>query len=347
MKGQRLFIWSVCLLLLLGVSGCTPEISETETLFCQADVKPSENGTVILLTMAEKEGTFTYECALHFRQILEAADANLHVDIYPDNEIGSMELSDKMLYDGRVQIRLGPGPSKLVHLMGLTSLSGLSEEMAGNCMDDPEWQNLLQEECALYKTRILGILPASERVVTSAYPLERVSDFRGLSMRGTNSVYSMAIWEPLGCNIKKVALDSADAAFHHQLVDAWADNTMFHYLYYQRYEAHPYVTSIKQQIYLEPFYVSEEFYQSLSQEQKDSLEWAVRETIDWAGDYRKEWLEERLADMEAAGAVFHELPEEEIEKITDLVYDSVYALMQERLGGDLLTRALHILKKQQ
>ncbi len=347
MKKQLLTMGSILLLFLVCLASCAPEGSGAELLFTETDEADSESSVVILLTLAEKEGTFTHDCALTFRRILEETDEDFHVDIYPDNEIGSMELSDKLLYDGRIQIRLGPGPSKLIHLMGLSSLSGLSEDTAADLMEDPEWRNLLQEECAPYRTRILGILPASERVVTSTYPLEKVSDFQGLSMRGTTSVYSMAIWEPLGCKVKKVALDGAYAAFSHQLVDAWADNTIFHYLYYQRYEAHPYVTSIKQQIYLEPFYVSEEFYQSLSEGQRNSLEQAIQETVEWAEDYREVWLKERLLAMEESGAVFCELSEAETQKMNDLVYDSAYARMEERLGSELLTRALNILKKQQ
>ena len=105
------------------------------------------------------------------------------------------------------------------------------------------------------------------------------------------------------------------------------------------------MTSIKQQIYLEPFYVSEDFYQSLSDDQKRSLEQAVQETIDWAENYRSIWLEERLPAMEAAGAVFLELSEGEAQKMTDLVYPSTYAQMEKSLGSELLSQACEILKR--
>lgn len=132
-----------------------------------------------------------------------------------------MESSDKMLYDGRIQLRLGPGPSKLIHLLGMPTLSGCTTEDVSVLMEDEAWVSMLEDECLENGVRVLGILPPNYRVVTSDQPIGSASEFRDIRMRYTGSVYSETIWEPLGCEMIKVDLASTAAALNSRFVDAW------------------------------------------------------------------------------------------------------------------------------
>ena len=163
-------------------------------------------------------------------------------------------------------------------------------------------------------------------------------------MRYTGSVYSQTIWEPLGCTMVKVDLDSIEAAMNSQVVDAWTDNTLLHYLMLERYRIQTYVIETRQQIYIEPFYISDGFFQSLSREDQDLFQRAVDETALWAQTARETWIAAYEPDMEQYGVEHIILPEGEIARISEQNYEQLLQLMEERVGEERIELAYALLE---
>ena len=340
-------ILTLWLAFLLLTAGCgAGEEKEFVPLFSGEGETDWAQPIPVLMTLSEKEASFTYTCAQHFKELVESySQGRFYVDIYPDNGIGSMETSDYMLQHNRVQLRLGPGPSQLVHFLGLTSLSQSTLESIPKIMSDPEWLELLNEECLEKGTRLLGALPPLYRVVTSDRPIETAEEFQGLRMRYTGSIYSQTIWEPLGCTMVKVDLDSIEAALNSRVVDAWTDNTLIHYLMFERYRIQTYVMETRQQIYIEPFYVSEAFFQSLSGEDQALFQRAVDETALWAQTARETWISAYKGELEQYGVEHILLSEEELAKISGQNHDQLLELMEERIGEERIQRAYALLER--
>ena len=330
-----------------GAVGCSLQQKQDEwtPLFDETLSVPQTNSTVILLTMTEKESSFTYACALQFKSMLEEmSDGAFTVDLFADNTLGSLRVSDQMLMEGRVQLRLGPGPSKLMHLLGLPSLSGCSTDSIPKVMADVEWKALLDEECLEQGVRILGVLPSSYRVVTSNQEIRSLRDFQNLRLRYIGSASTEAIWEPVGSELVRVLIDNDIAAISSDLVDAWTDNTLLHFLASERYHVQKYVIETKHQIYLEPFYVNERFYQSLTREEKQLLNDAIEKTIAWAEEEYPNWIAKRLPKADAAGVQFISFTESEIQKMYRTNYQATYDLMEGILGTDRLLKGMEILQ---
>lgn len=343
MYKKMILIFAV-LFCLFAVACKTEEKTELLSVFPLEDTKALAP-TAILITLQEESNSFPYSIAVHFKQTLEAlSEGTVVVDVLPDSELGGTEYADDMLADGRVQMRLGIGPSKLMKMLAMPSVSQATPETVYSAFDEPAWCALINEECARYGVRFLSIALAEYLIVTSSEPITDVSGFRDLRMRCIGDGSAQAAWAPFGVTLVSIENDRITAAVSSGVVDTVTDITLADYLIYRRYLQQPYVAETHQGLDIHSFYINDAFYNTLSERDRKLIERAVTETVRWTQTVSVERLAPMIAEAEKNGMQVTTFTREALHTMYTRNTDSVCAYLEDYLGSEAMQAGLAALR---
>jgi len=144
------------------------------------------------------------------------------------------------------------------------------------------------------------------RAMCSKEPVLTVEDIDGLRLRAPDSKTVIRIWQGLDANVTVVPWSEVYLALSQGLVDA-ATGTIMDMSYEKFYEVAPHITTTNSKFQQACILMNNAKFESLTEEQQQ----AILEAAEEAGDYCTELLyaelDDKLADMEAKGAIFHEV----------------------------------------
>lgn len=349
MKRRQITAMLLTAALCLASGGCRQEASPDLSLF--EPPQPAQSVSqpqYIYLTHSADTGSFTHRAAKILEQAVEdISQGQFEVEVFPNDTLGSVAEANYALQNGSVQMRIGSGPSTIVTLLGYPLLTGLDLAGLQDALDqNTKLQKLMQEECEAYGVRIIGMLPLSYRVLTSNRPVTSADDIRGMKMRISDYHLSELYWSSLGAEVVKLPLEEVYGAMQQGVVDGNPEVTLLSVLSSDLYQQQSYIIDIRQQIYLEPIYVSCEFYNNLDDDQRQLLNRAVDRAEQELQTQYDQACEEALVFLKQSGVEWLSLSQEEQSNMLSLAREDVTAQLRTLAGDSLMEQLLQALSGQ-
>ncbi|MDD6212736.1 MAG: TRAP transporter substrate-binding protein [Clostridiales bacterium] len=338
----------IILCFLLGVSmvlgGCQErERNEVSMLqYEDRSKEKQEDAIVILLTHTEPENSLTHVTAQFFEKYLEnISDGAMTVSVYGNNTLGNLGEGLTSVSRGTVQVRLGTGPSDTMQIVRwLPTLNDADMDSIEKALEPgTKLREQIDEECREKNVRLMGSLPVSYRVLTSNIPLETVEDFSKLKVRSIMSGLETEFFKTLGAEATAFTLEKVYLALQQGIVNA-QENTIPSIVSNRIYELQNYVTITKHKVYLDQFFVNEDFYQSLSDQEKEWLENAIEESVKFGQRQNTKYITDGLRRLSEEGVVVETFPEEERKKMREITAPVVRESLSEAYGEELVDHVI-------
>ena len=297
----------------------------------------AQNQEVILLTHSSDSESFTNQVAELFGEYLaEESEGHFQVEIYPSDTLGGLSEVGYSLKAGTVQMRFGPGPARIPMLLCYRCLTGMTLEELKDALQSEPLQDLINREAARYGVRNLGFLPPSYRILSSNRKITTMEDLKGLKIRTYNNATTETIWTALEALPSVYAYSEVYSAMQSGLVEANPEATLQDFISMGFYEQQKYVINICQQIYLEPVYISQKYYDSLDEDERSQIEKAAERALTDAEPLLEGIHARARATLTQAGVEWIDLSEEEQERMLAKIGDPVEALFRETVGDTLI-----------
>lgn len=189
--------------------------------------------------------------------------------------------------------------------------------------------------------RLLGLADNGIRHLTnSVRPIKSVADAAGLTIRIQPSAIYNAIISGIGANAVEVAWSELPAALQQGVADG-QENGITNILAANLYETQKYITLDGHVYSYHAYLISEEFYQSLTEEQQQVIQDAV-DLVKWIHRGMTSYQDNMIAPvLSSYGMEVTELTPEAIQEFRETTQPTVVEWMKNEYGGtwveDLLT----------
>lgn len=348
-------VWStglllLCLILLAGCGASETPVSwfsyhEEETVSPDAESEEKE-GTTLILTHSQEEGSSIYEMAEVFKERLEAAsDGRYQVQIYPANRYGRIAGNYRAVKEGQIEMRIGGNSDSCMDILSwLPAFTDVEpEQLMEKLQPDSPLYALIQEECEQDGCRLLGMMSPMYRVLTSSRKISSVQDFSGLTIRTVEREGDTRFWSQLGAKpTSAYDIDQLYTALQMGLVDA-EENPIEVICSRKFYEYQDYFVETKHRFLLNGFFINETFWDSLPEMDQgifeDAVSYALREGDIYAQEKQKEYEALIGENMEIV-----ELSEEDHEMIRQTGGATVKAWLEEIYGTENVQKILDSLE---
>lgn len=313
---------------LLFAAGCGSSTDETlrpsDLQASAAPAVPVEK--VLLLEHAPGENSYVGGYAKMLKAELEARDVGIRVEIFPGASlVGHTERADRMLKENELQMKISGGPyGILIRPLCYPSVSGLTLEEFSKVLEDAELRAWLDQKCAEAGLRYLGSLPSQELDVSARSPIRTTDELVGVRVRIEESSAREEFWRATGAQPVFFPLQDAPSAREKNLFDANVNNTLLDTAAYGLFWEDGYLIRTAHEYYTYPLYVSELFWEGLSDRQQAALQDAVNTVCAKATDDLGRLKEEALEKMTTAGCKVMTLAPGERERLLSLTHDAVY-----------------------
>lgn len=283
-----------------------------------------------------------HQIALKFKEEIESR-SNITVTIYPNGQLGTVTENDQAMRDGTIQMMSGTLGSTTDVKLGYLDAPNLitSDENAfalfGRGTELREMTEQIMEENNGMK--ILSMVPAGFRELSSNKEIRTYEDLAGLNIRVMENPVMMAYWTDWGCNATPVAFSELYIALQQGLVDA-EENTYDTIRSAKLYEQQKYIVNTNHITMFSGLYMNLDFYNSLPADYQALIDW-VSENImdDYAYTVSIEANEDALKEMTDAGCEVIDISEEDQIKMRENA-TSAYALIRESVGDEIMDKVL-------
>ena len=205
---------------------------------------------------------------------------------------------------------------KLRHSLGRPSRSDFVQ---------PEFMELMQQVYHDGGYELLGYADQGFRVMTTNKKVESLADFKGQKIRTMENSYHMAYWKALGASPTPMTFSEVYIGLQQGTIDA-QENPYEVIVSNKLYEQQDYVVETNHLPHLISLIVSEEFFDSLTDEQQQ----IIKEAADTAKEYAREQSDARIASrmdtIRESGTEIITPSEElynEIRELCKLIYASI------------------------
>lgn len=283
-----------------------------------------------------------HQIALKFKEEIESR-SNITVTIYPNGQLGTVTENDQAMRDGTIQMLSGTLGSTTDVKLGYLDAPNLitSDENAfalfGRGTELREMtEQILEENDGM---KILSMVPAGFRELSSNKEIRTYEDLAGLNIRVMENPVMMAYWTDWGCNATPVAFSELYIALQQGLVDA-EENTYDTIRSAKLYEQQKYIVNTNHITMFSGIYMNLDFYNSLPADYQALINW-VSENImdDYAYTASIEANEDALKEMTDAGCEVIDISEEDQIKMRENA-TSAYALIRESVGDEIMDKVL-------
>ena len=348
MKHAAPFGMVFLLILCMSFAGCRKTDDAPDALLFEkpADSVEKQDVCTIYLTHSADENSFTHQAAKIFKETLETeSGGRFSVRIFPNDIFGTVSEADHTLQNGSVQMRIGSGPCTIIWMISYRFLSGMDLPELRKALEEESLLGLINEEGAAYGVRVLGILPSSYRVMTSNIPIRKAEDLQGMTLRMYDAENPIRYWTAQGAEVKIFPFSEVYGALQSGLVDGNPEVTLQDILTRRLYEQQKYVIDIRQQIYHEAVYVNLDFYESLTEEDRDLLDRCVHSMVRECEPVLEKILADAKEVLADAGVEWLEIPEEEQKKIMQRGEEVMVPALKQQLGEETWNRLTETLRR--
>ncbi|MDK2866831.1 MAG: TRAP-type transport system periplasmic protein [Clostridiales bacterium] len=278
------------------------------------------NGKVIILTHSEQTNSVTHELAVYFKERLEhLSNGELHVSIYGENTLGSLNDGINGISNGTFEMRLGMGPSRIMRVITwLPSILGTSSQVIDQALaNNEQLKAMIEAENNADGVYLLGMMPSRYRILTSNKPVETLADLKGMKIRTINDGIESDFWRCLGAEPSAFNIEQVYMALKQGIVEA-QENTIPSIVSNKIYECQTNVIRTNHKVYFDSFYINLDYYNALSDTERMWIASAVSDAIDFGRDKLKDYEREGLETIIESGVEVSSISDVEKQKMIDI-----------------------------
>ena len=268
---------------------------------------------------------------LKFKELLEErSNGTLKVEIYPNSQLGSEDVYDQSVSQGTVEM----GCAGTNIQMYLPRIAVSEAPFLFNGWEDAE--EILTGEIGEALTdglieggnmRCLAITVNGFRQTSSNKPMYSMDDMKGQKLRTPNIPHFIQMMDCLGVTSVPMAMSEIFNALETKVADG--QENPYPTIYTSSfYEVQKYVLESNHMFSPNFWVINENFYQSLSDEQREALESSIAEAAEYNWDISIEADNNAKANIEAAGNTTIIVPDEafkqQMREAMSPVYDYFY-----------------------
>lgn len=304
---------------------------------------------VMRMAVATPEERSLTKGLVKFGEIVEEESGGaITVEVFPNGQLGGdREVFEGLQMNSIQGTTISTGPiAPFASRFSVFDLPFLfpDSETAYAILDGEIGRDLLED---LPEQGVIGLnywengfrhLTNNQRAVTT------VEDIAGLDIRTLENDLHIEMWRELGANPTPMAFTELFTALEQGVVDG-QENPVGNVTTTNFYEVQDYITKTNHIYNASPFMISEMFWESLTDDEKD----IVQSAADQARDHQRELNQQEDIDafefLEEEGMTITEFSEEESEKLFDAV-QPVYEKYAPEIGEEFVNELLDAVQQQ-
>jgi len=313
MKAKKLFSILLAVALTLSLfAGCGGSGSTTSTSAAGSDTgsgtstgtaAPTDETVTIKMGGIYADETGESQAMYKFKELVESKSDTIKVDVYTNCLLGSEEVQTDAVRQGSLQMAVtGTTWASYLPYVAIGEYAFLFNgwDHAKAALTDPEIIADLSEGIEDYGAIAMGLNPAGFRVISSNKPIESMADFQGFRLRVPNIAQYVTMAECLGTNAITMAMTEIFTSLEQKVVDG-QENAPSTIIANKYYEVQKYIIVTDHMLTAHLWTINSDFYNTLSDTQKDVIQSCVTEAIDWCWDYYMSSEESDLAYLKEQG----------------------------------------------
>ena len=266
---------SICLVVLLAfATSCSGKKEEAKEVKKEVKIKITN-----MLPADHPETKSLYK----FKELAESRSKQaIKVEVYPNNQLGGPETYIDSMRMGNLEMAV-PGTEMAVHqpLVAIVEMPFLFRDWdhVRKVLNDPEITAKMAEGIVdKVQVRNLGFNPVAFRQITSRAPITKMADFKGMRLRTPNIPFYIEFAKAVGANPVALPITELFTALDSKVVDG-QENPYATIQLMKLYEVQKYILESRHMFTGHGYYINEKFYQTLSKENKDLVQAAVKDAI--------------------------------------------------------------------
>ena len=339
-KSKKLIFVALLSILMLVLAACG---GDKEAGGEKSDSAKGSGDTVtIKFAHSAVEANSRHTAALKFKEIVEEkSNGTIEVEVFPNEVLGSEpQMVEAVTFDDIQMVASSTFAQyePKIDLFGLPFLFDSNEE-AWEVLDGPIGQEI-HKSLIDDNLHVLGHLENGFRnITTNDKPIKTVADLKGLKIRTPEQPILVDIFKTLGANPTPMAFGELYMALQQGTVDG-QENPISNIHASKFYEVQKYLTLSGHSYSQTTMAMSENFWQSLTEEQQKIVQDAATEVSKFHRELVKEDEAKLLEDLKAKGMEVVTPDKEEFKKASMKVYDA-YA---DKYGKEIVDELLEATK---
>ncbi len=292
-----------------------------------------------VLGTASPEDTVTQIYAEKFAEEVERlSDGAMRIEVYANSSLGGDTELIECCMTGDIPFvvqNTAPQVSYLPRLclFDLPCVFRDIEELH-EVLDNEAFMEKINEIYAEKGLELLGMSDQNFRVMSSNVAVESLEDFSGIKIRTMENSYHMAFWKAIGANPTPMSFSEVYIGLQQNTIDA-QENPYEVIVSNKFYEQQDYVIQTNHLPHLLSLIVSEDFMESLSEEQQEIIREAATIACAHAREQAQARVDDRIAICEEAGTTIVEVSDELVAQMREASAE-LYEEIREAVGDDEL-----------
>ncbi len=317
--GKILLTGSVIASLSLGLWGCGQSASEDEV---QRYAWP--------LGTSSPEDTVTQIYAEKFaEEVSNLSDGKMKIQVYPNSVVGGDRELLESCKDGDIPFVVQNTAPQVTFMQDIAVFDMpcvySSIEAVRAAVDNPDFLSKIQEVYQEGGYELLGYADQGFRVMSTNKNVTSIGDFKGQKIRTMENSYHMAFWKELSAAPTPMTFSEVYIGLQQGTIDA-QENPYEVIVSNKLYEQQDYVVETNHLPHLISLIVSDEFMQTLTEEQQEIIRTAAETAKEYAREQSDARISSRIETIEESGTEIVTLSEEmheELKKASEPVYNSI------------------------
>ncbi|MCL7745705.1 TRAP transporter substrate-binding protein [Halalkalibacter alkaliphilus] len=313
----------------LGACGSTTEDSTTSDSSSSTGETVAEEKT-ITFSLDQPSSHIWVKATNKFAELVEEkTEGTIKVEVHDSASLGTQREALEGMKIGTMGGTVSLEPvSAWVEEIGIFGVPYLFE-------DSDHLNNFLTSESGEELNELMieeGFKPLTyfmraPRQISSNKKIESIDDLRGLNIRVPESPTAPPAFEAMGARVVTLPISEVYSALQQNVIDA-QENPITQIYSDKFYEVQDYITLSNHQYQAAYLLISNDIFESLTDEQKQAIEEAAQETKEFEHNLHVEELEAAFAGLEEAGVEIIEVDSSEFAEAASQAYSSYDALMQ-------------------
>lgn len=300
----------------------------------------SDDKTIIRFGHGSAETNERHLAVVHFKELVEEkSNGQIEVHIYPNEQLGSeAEMIESVTFND-LQMVAASAFSQYDQRISVFELPYLfdTHEEAWSVLDS-EIGDKVAEPFLEDNLRILAYFENGFRHITANKAVERPEDLAGVKIRTPEFPISISTFSALGANPTPMSFGELYMGLQQGTVDA-QENPIANTYASKFNEVQDYLILSSHQYMPLPIAISEEFWQTLGQEEQAIIEESALETAQFHRDLLKENETKMIEELQEAGMTVIEPDTELFREKVNQVYESFKASFGEEFVDEVIQAA--------
>ena len=245
--------------------------------------------------------------------VSEATDGRIRIRVEAGSKMGERELVERAM-DGELDIATCANSvlTNYIPQMNILDQAYLWENaQEAHAAVDGRLGNLIRERALTLGLHVIGFEESGFRNTFSTKPIEKIDDFRGITIRTMENKYHQAVFEAFGANPIAMPYPEVMDALREGKINA-CENATANCLNSGYYEVTKHITNTRHAFIYIILLMSEKAWERIPEDLTGTFMDAVQEGVEWERNRLVESNEEVRGELEALGVSFHEIDVSEL-----------------------------------